>query len=111
MSAIAEWELSNIITLREEVAKAKKNLKDFEKALSAQEDSVISRLKENTEIEGNILARIDLEKGRCSPKWKEAFVALAESQSLNSEAEVKRVQDSTTVPTKEILVLTPKTSC
>lgn len=88
-------------TLNKEVAELKASI-------AAREQSVIERLQQKNlvrKIVGKFIALIQTVEGQCRPKWKEAFLALAERMKLNPQSEEKRVREATEVPKEYRLVI------
>lgn len=74
-------------------------------SLATREEGIVDRLRRGVKVIGKFVAMFQIIEGACRPKWKEAFMALAERMKLNPQSEEKRVKDATEVPKEYRLVI------
>jgi|SRR5688572_290492 len=90
---LTETDLRVILAAQERIEKQEKALKE-ERALLAQlEKEAMLAIQNGAKIEGELSAYIGSEPGKCSPKWKEEYVAhMVAEHKVDEKAFVAEIQ-------------------
>jgi hypothetical protein len=81
----AEMELVEVAARR--VSRLQEELKEEQAQLKARQGEVLTRLKAGAKQEsGTLRASLDTIVGKCSPKWKEEYLAAMEWRGIDRDA-------------------------
>lgn len=89
---LTESDLLAVQQQRARIAKLKAEAKAEGAILNQLEAEVVAAVKAGARVQGNLVPYIQVEAGKCSPKWKEEYLAHMAEHGIDPDALTAEVQ-------------------
>lgn len=109
ISVVTQVELMTYETTKAQLVALNKRLKEEKAKLEQMEADLIARLKSGAKVSGDYNAAVESGSGRCSPKWKDEYIAHFEAEHGETAAAIElRVKEKYPATHYDVLVITKK---